>query len=353
MQRLELFTTGIWNTEVTQQLLLFTQQKKLFFYNTMTCTVAHTHTAPLWPHCNLHAGCTIRKAEEDLRTEVGPGPCFAIYKSLTEYKVISYFSLISVLYHFKFWVQIMLVHVLVLHHVNILRWNNRGIRLRFKAGHGCVNSGLSELMIQFRNQTLAAALSGWSCRCWSVWLDREQKLPKQSDTARSAAHTQGNTQSEPEGNSHRSTYHLPLQTGVELLPQGEGVSGSLFTKDGEMDHEMDGWFGSAYVKQSQAEPEDKAFDFAVNLRSRPHYQHWLWVVTGRMRSGIQAAEISFFMRVDTVMSRDIQRDHRVHLLLLCPWIHLMWCGYLHRMPPGHGILEVFCASPIRKRHWMY
>lgn len=120
----------------------------------------------------------------------------------------------------------MLVHVVFLHHVNILRWSNRGIHLRSKAGQplskaGCVNSGLSELMIQFRSQTLAAALPGWSCRCGSGWLDRDRKLPKQSDTARSVAHTQGNTQSEPEVNSHRSTYHFPLQNGFQLLPQGE------------------------------------------------------------------------------------------------------------------------------------
>jgi len=87
-----------------------------------------------------------------------------------------------------------------------------------------------------------------------------------------------------------------------------------------------------------------------------HYE--LWVVTERMRSRIQAAEMSFLPRVaglsrrDRVRSSDIRRELRVELLLLrFERSQLRWLGHLIRMPPGCLPLEVFWARPTGRRPW--
>uniref|UniRef100_A0A3Q3XBL8 RING-type domain-containing protein n=1 Tax=Mola mola TaxID=94237 RepID=A0A3Q3XBL8_MOLML len=86
------------------------------------------------------------------------------------------------------------------------------------------------------------------------------------------------------------------------------------------------------------------------------YGHELWVVTERMRSRIQAAEMSFLRRVaglslrDRVRSTDIREELRVEpLLLRVERSQLRWFGHLGRMPPGRLPGEVLRACPSGRR----
>ena len=88
------------------------------------------------------------------------------------------------------------------------------------------------------------------------------------------------------------------------------------------------------------------------------YGHELWVVTERMRSRIQAAEMSFLCRVaglslrDRVRSSDIRRELGVEpLLLRVERGQLRWFGHLIRMPPGRLPLEVWGASGSPRKSW--
>jgi len=74
--------------------------------------------------------------------------------------------------------------------------------------------------------------------------------------------------------------------------------------------------------------------------------HEFWVVTERMRSQIQAAEMSFLRRVaglslrDRVRSSDIRREVGVEpLLLRVERSQLRWFGHLIRMPKPRAILR--------------
>jgi len=73
------------------------------------------------------------------------------------------------------------------------------------------------------------------------------------------------------------------------------------------------------------------------------YGHKLWVVTERMRSQIQAAEISFLRRV---AGRELGVEP---LLLRIERSQLRRFGHLIRMPPGRLPFEVFQARPTGRR----
>lgn len=86
------------------------------------------------------------------------------------------------------------------------------------------------------------------------------------------------------------------------------------------------------------------------------YGHELWVVTEKMRSRIQAAEMSFLRRVaglslrDRVRSSDIREGLGVEPLLLhIERSQLRWFGHLVRMPSGRLPWEVFRACPTGRR----
>ncbi|KAK3518448.1 hypothetical protein QTP70_000651 [Hemibagrus guttatus] len=86
------------------------------------------------------------------------------------------------------------------------------------------------------------------------------------------------------------------------------------------------------------------------------YGHELWVMTERIRSRIQAAEMSFLCRVaghslrDRVRSSVTREELGVELLLLhIERGQLRLLGHLFRMPPGHLPGEVFGACPMGKR----
>ena len=87
------------------------------------------------------------------------------------------------------------------------------------------------------------------------------------------------------------------------------------------------------------------------------YGHELWVMTERIRSRIQASEMSFLRRVagcslrDRVKSSVTQEELQVEPLLLhIERSQLRWLG-LFRMPPGRLPREVFLACPARRRSW--
>ena len=67
--------------------------------------------------------------------------------------------------------------------------------------------------------------------------------------------------------------------------------------------------GSASVRRGEqgAELKGKALDLPVDLRSYPHLRS-LWVVTERMRSRVQAGEMSFLRRVAGLSLRDRGRS---------------------------------------------
>ncbi|KAK3523969.1 hypothetical protein QTP70_017490, partial [Hemibagrus guttatus] len=86
------------------------------------------------------------------------------------------------------------------------------------------------------------------------------------------------------------------------------------------------------------------------------YGHELWVMTERVRSRIQAAEMSFLRRVagrslrDRVRSSVTREELGVEPLLLhIERGQLRWLGHLFRMPPGRLPGEVFRACPTGKR----
>ncbi|KAK3511556.1 hypothetical protein QTP70_009656 [Hemibagrus guttatus] len=86
------------------------------------------------------------------------------------------------------------------------------------------------------------------------------------------------------------------------------------------------------------------------------YGHELCVMTERVRSRIQAAEMSFLHRVagrslrDKVRSSVTREELGVEPLLLhIERGQLRWLGHLFRMPPGRLPGEVFQACPTGKR----
>jgi len=82
------------------------------------------------------------------------------------------------------------------------------------------------------------------------------------------------------------------------------------------------------------------------------------LMTKRMRSRIQAAEMGFLRRVAGLFLRDGMRSSVIReglrfepLLLHVERSQLRWLGHLVRMPPGRLPGEVFLARPTGRRPW--
>ncbi|KAK3563836.1 hypothetical protein QTP86_002735 [Hemibagrus guttatus] len=140
-----------------------------------------------------------------------------------------------------------------------------------------------------------------------------------------------------------------LQVGGELLPQVEEFKylGVLFTSEGRMDREIDRWIGavaavmrpmyrSVVVKKELSRKAKLSIYQSIYVPTLT-YGHELWVMTERIRSRIQAAEMSFLRRVagcslrDRVKSSVTGEELGVEPLLL----HvergpLRWLGHLKR-----------------------
>ncbi|KAK3553558.1 hypothetical protein QTP70_004565 [Hemibagrus guttatus] len=168
-----------------------------------------------------------------------------------------------------------------------------------------------------------------------------------------------------------------LQLGWEVLPQVEEFKylGVLFTSEGRMDREIDRRIGAAaavmrfmyrsvVVKKELSRKAKLSIYQSIYAPTLTH-GHELWVMTERIRSRIQAAEMSFLRRVagrslrDRVRSSVIREELGVEPLLLhIKRGQLRWLGHLFLMPPGRLSGEVFRACPTRKRprgrpktHW--
>ncbi|KAK3538079.1 hypothetical protein QTP70_028636 [Hemibagrus guttatus] len=152
-----------------------------------------------------------------------------------------------------------------------------------------------------------------------------------------------------------------LQVGGEFLPQVEEFKylGVLFTSEGRMDREIDRRIdAAAAVMQSmyQSVMVKKASIYQSIYVPTLTYGHELWVMTERVRSRIQAAEMRFLCRVvgrslrDRVRSSVTREELGVEPLLLhIERGQLRWLGHLFWMPPERLPGEVFRACPTGKR----
>ncbi|KAK3516854.1 hypothetical protein QTP70_027075 [Hemibagrus guttatus] len=159
-----------------------------------------------------------------------------------------------------------------------------------------------------------------------------------------------------------------LQVGGEVLPQVEEFKylGVLFTSEGRMDREIDRRVGAAaavmrsmywsVVVKKELSRKAKLSIYQSIYAPTLTYGHELWVMTERVRSRIQAAEMSFLRRVagrslrDRVRSSVTREELGVEpLLLYIERGQLRWLGHLFRMPPGRLPGEVFRACPTGKR----
>ncbi|KAK3515281.1 hypothetical protein QTP70_013483 [Hemibagrus guttatus] len=159
-----------------------------------------------------------------------------------------------------------------------------------------------------------------------------------------------------------------LQVGGEILPQVEEFKylRVLFTSEGRMDREIDRRIGAAAavmrsMYQSVVVKKELSRKAKLSMYQSIYvptltYGHELWVMTERVRSRIQAAEMSFLRRVAGRSLRDRVRSSVTReelgaepLLLHIERGQLRWLGHLFRMPPGRLPGEVFRACPTGKR----
>ncbi|KAK3533936.1 hypothetical protein QTP70_034935, partial [Hemibagrus guttatus] len=159
-----------------------------------------------------------------------------------------------------------------------------------------------------------------------------------------------------------------LQVGGEVLPQVEGFKylRVLFTSEGRMDREIDRRIGAAaavmrsmyrsVVVKKELSRKAKLSIYQSIYVPTLTYGHELWVMTERVRSRIQAAEMSFLCRVAGLSLRDRVRSSVTWeelgvepLLLHIERGQLRWLGHLFRMPPGCLPGEGFRACPTGKR----
>ncbi|KAK3524132.1 hypothetical protein QTP70_018031, partial [Hemibagrus guttatus] len=159
-----------------------------------------------------------------------------------------------------------------------------------------------------------------------------------------------------------------LQVGGEVLPQVEEFKylGVLFTSEGRMDCEIDRRIGAAaavmrsmyrsVVVKKELSRKAKLSIYQSIYVPTLTYGHELWVMTERVRSRIQAAEMSFLRRVagrslrDRVRSSVTREELGVQPLLLhIERGQLRWLGHLFRMPPGRLPGGVFWACSTGKR----
>ncbi|KAK3507140.1 hypothetical protein QTP70_008534 [Hemibagrus guttatus] len=159
-----------------------------------------------------------------------------------------------------------------------------------------------------------------------------------------------------------------IQVAGEVLPQVEEFKylGVLFTSEGRMDREIDRRIGAAaavmqsmyrsVVVKKELSRKAKLSIYQSIYVSTLTYGHELWVMTERVRSRIQAAEMSFLRRMAGRSLRDRLRSSVTReelgvepLLLHIKRGQLRWLGHLFWMPLGRLPGEVFRACPTGKR----
>ncbi|KAK3556338.1 hypothetical protein QTP70_007102 [Hemibagrus guttatus] len=167
---------------------------------------------------------------------------------------------------------------------------------------------------------------------------------------------------------NRKKVACTLQVGGEVLPQVEEFKylGVLFTSEGRMDREIDRRIGAAAAAmrsmyQSVVVKKELSRKAKLSIYQSIYvptltYGHELWVMTKRVRSRIQVAEMSFLRRVAGRSLRDRVRSSVTReglgvepLLLHIKRGQLRWLGHLLQIPPGRLPGEVFRACPTGKR----
>ncbi|KAK3510372.1 hypothetical protein QTP70_005671 [Hemibagrus guttatus] len=151
-----------------------------------------------------------------------------------------------------------------------------------------------------------------------------------------------------------------LQVGGEVFPQVEEFKylGVLFTSEGRMDCEIDRrisaamqfMYWSVVVKKELSRKAKLSIYQSIYVPTLT-YGHELWVMTKRVRSRIQAAEMVAGLSLrDRVRSSVTWEELGVEPLLLhIERGQLRWLGHLFRMPLRRLPGEVFRACPTGKR----
>ncbi|XP_061735811.1 si:dkey-100n23.5 isoform X4 [Nerophis ophidion] len=166
----------------------------------------------------------------------------------------------------------------------------------------------------------------------------------------------------------RKRVECHLRVGEETLPQVEEFKylGVLFTSEGRVDREIDRRIGAAssvmrtlyrsVVVKKELSRKAKLSIYRSIYVPILTYGHELWVMTERIRSRVQAAEISFLRRVAGLSLRDRVRSSAIRgelkvkpLLLHIKRSQMRWFGHLVRMPPVRLPSEVFRARPTGRR----
>ena len=159
-----------------------------------------------------------------------------------------------------------------------------------------------------------------------------------------------------------------LWVGNEFLLQVKEFKylGILFMSEGTREREMGRSIGSAgavllslcrtVMMKRELSQKAKLSIYQSIFIPTLTYGHGGWVMTERMRSRIQAAEMCFLRRAPGVSLRDRVRSSVIRVglgvepLLLCvERSQLRWFGHLVRMPPGRFPREVFQARPAGRR----
>ncbi|TWW77626.1 Ventricular zone-expressed PH domain-containing protein [Takifugu flavidus] len=155
-----------------------------------------------------------------------------------------------------------------------------------------------------------------------------------------------------------------LRVGEEVLPQVEEFKylGILFMSEGRMEREINRRIGAAsavvralnrsIVVKKKLSRKAKLSIYRSIYVPVLTYGHQRWVMTERMRSRIQATEMSFLHRVaglslrDRVRSPDIREELGIEpLLLYIERSQLGWLRHLARMPSGSLPLERLGVPP--------
>ena len=142
--------------------------------------------------------------------------------------------------------------------------------------------------------------------------------------------------------------------------------GVTFTSDGKWDTELTSRIGAAagvmrqlygtVVTKRELSNKTKLSIYKSVYRPILTYGHEQWVMTERMKSRVQAAEMRFLRRIagltllDRIRSSDIRETLQVSPLLL--WIErsqLKWLGHVIRMPQERLVKQVYETCPTGKR----
>lgn len=166
----------------------------------------------------------------------------------------------------------------------------------------------------------------------------------------------------------RQPEQCALYTNGKTLNQVEKFKylGVEFSSDGKQDGEIDRRIGAAsgvlrslyrsVVTKAEISLKTKLAIFKSVYRPTLIYGHEQWVMSERVRSRIQAAEMRFLRRAagltlrDRIRSSDIRESLRIEPLLLhIERSQLRWFGHVMRMSHDRLAYQVFQSKPSGKR----